>query len=220
MPKANTPLAKTPVAKAPVAKTVVLATRNAGKIAELEALLVPFGVAVLGLDAFPHIGEIEETGTTFAENARLKARTVAQASGLIALADDSGLAVDALAGAPGVFSARFAGENATDAQNNAKLLAALEGLPEGERGCRFLSVVAAIAPGGAEILAEGRWEGRVLESPRGQGGFGYDPLFLDPELGRTAAELSPAEKNARSHRGNALRALLQDWPAFWARAQA
>ena len=216
----TTPPAKPAAPQATPRQTVVLATRNAGKIAELSALLAGFGVAVLGLDAFVHIGEIEETGTTFAENAALKARTVAQATGLIALADDSGLAVDELSGAPGVYSARFSGEGATDAANNAKLLDALAGVPESRRGCRFFSVVAAHAPNGAEILAEGRWEGRVLTSPRGTGGFGYDPLFLDPELGRSAAELAPAEKNARSHRGRALRALLADWPAFWARAQA
>ncbi|MDP3426005.1 MAG: XTP/dITP diphosphatase [Humidesulfovibrio sp.] len=200
--------------------TVVLATRNKGKLAELDALLAGFGLHVVGLGAFPDLGEIEETGATFAENARLKARTVAQATGLVALADDSGLAVDALSGAPGVYSARYSGENATDATNNAKLLEALAHVPEDRRGCRFVSVVTAIAPSGAEIMAEGRWEGRVLTSPRGAGGFGYDPLFLDPELGRSAAELAPAEKNARSHRGQALRALLKDWPAFWARANA
>jgi len=204
----------------PRKNSVVLATRNKGKIAELSALLVGFGVQVLGLESFPDIGEIEETGATFAENAALKARTVAQATGLVALADDSGLAVDALSGAPGVYSARYSGENATDAANNAKLLKTLQDVPEAGRGCRFHSVVAAVAPNGAEILAQGRWEGRVLTSPRGAGGFGYDPLFLDPGLGRTAAELTPAEKNARSHRGQALRALLQDWPAFWAKAQA
>ena len=209
-----------PTAEKSLANTVVLATRNAGKIAELEALLAGSGVHVLGLDAFPEIGEIEETGLTFAENAALKARTVAQATGLVALADDSGLMVDALGGAPGVYSARYSGENATDATNNAKLLETLSGLPEAGRGCRFVSVVAAHAPRGAEILAEGRWEGRVLTSPRDSGGFGYDPLFLDLELGRTAAELSRADKNARSHRGRALRALLADWPAFWARATA
>ena len=209
-----------PTAHKDLTNTVILATRNRGKIAELEALLASSGVHVLGLDAFPEIGEIEETGATFAENARLKARTVAQATGLVALADDSGLAVDALSGAPGVYSARYSGENATDAANNAKLLEALADVPEDRRGCRFHSVVAAHAPNGAEILAEGRWEGRVLTSPRGQGGFGYDPLFLDPELGRSAAELAPAEKNARSHRGSALRALLHHWPAFWAKASA
>lgn len=204
----------------PPANTVVLATRNKGKVAELEALLAGYGLHVVGLDAFAHIGEIEETGTTFAENARLKARTVAQATGLVALADDSGLAVDALSGAPGVYSARYSGENATDAANNAKLLDALKDVPESGRGCRFHSVVAAHAPNGAEALAEGRWEGRVLEHPRGSGGFGYDPLFLDLELGKSAAELAAAEKNARSHRGQALRALLNDWPAFWAKASA
>ncbi|OGR40059.1 MAG: non-canonical purine NTP pyrophosphatase, RdgB/HAM1 family [Desulfovibrionales bacterium GWA2_65_9] len=209
-----------PETNSPLKNTVVLATRNKGKIAELEALLASFGVAVLGLGDFPDLGEIEETGATFAENARLKARTVASATGLIALADDSGLAVDKLSGAPGVYSARYSGPDATDAANNAKLLATLADVPEAERGCRFISVVAAHAPNGAEILAEGRWEGRVLQAPRGQGGFGYDPLFLDPELGRSAAELSPQEKNARSHRGQALRALLQDWPAFWAKASA
>ncbi|MBA4356868.1 MAG: XTP/dITP diphosphatase [Humidesulfovibrio sp.] len=207
-----------PAAKNPLANTIVLATRNRGKLAELEALLAGFGVRVLGLDAFPELGEIEETGQTFAENARLKARTVAQATALVALADDSGLAVDALAGAPGVYSARYSGAGATDASNNAKLLETLRGVPEDRRGCRFISVVAAVAPNGAEIVAEGRWEGRVLESPRGLGGFGYDPLFFDPDLGRAAAELAPADKNARSHRGNALRALLRDWPGFWARA--
>lgn len=202
----------------PLKKTLVLATRNSGKIKELEALLSGFGFAVLGLAAFPDIGEIEETGTTFAENALLKARAVAQATGLVALADDSGLAVDALSGAPGVYSARYSGQDATDEKNNQKLLDALKDVPEAGRGCRFMSVVAACAPNGAQLLAEGRWEGRVLASPRGAGGFGYDPLFLDLELGKSAAELAPAEKNARSHRGRALRALLADWPDFWVRA--
>lgn len=200
------------------AKTIVLATRNAGKIKELKELLAGFGLTVLGLDAFPDIGEIEETGTTFAENAALKARTVAQATGLIALADDSGLMVDALSGAPGVYSARYSGENATDETNNQKLLEVLRDVPEAKRACRFVSLVAAVAPNGAEALAEGRWEGRVLFSPRGVGGFGYDPLFLDLELGRSAAELSREDKNARSHRGRALRALLTLWPDFWVRA--
>lgn len=202
----------------PLKKTLVLATRNSGKIKELEALLSGLGFAVLGLGAFPDIGEIEEIGTTFAENALLKARAVAQATGLVALADDSGLQVDALSGAPGVYSARYSGEGATDEKNNLKLLDALKDVPEDRRGCRFVSVVAACAPNGPELLAEGRWEGRVLAAQRGAGGFGYDPLFLDLELGKSAAELAPAEKNARSHRGRALRALLTDWPDFWVRA--
>lgn len=205
-------------AKEPLKKTLVLATRNAGKIKELEALLAGYGLTVLGLGDFPHIGEIEETGTTFAENAALKARTVAQATGLVALADDSGLEVDALGGAPGVYSARYSDPDATDEKNNLKLLDALKDVPEAKRGCRFISLVAAMAPNGAELMAEGRWEGRVLPAPQGAGGFGYDPLFLDPDLGRSAAELSREDKNARSHRGRALRALLTNWPDFWARA--
>jgi XTP/dITP diphosphohydrolase len=200
------------------AKQIVLATRNSGKIKELTELLSGFGLTVLGLDAFPDIGEIEETGTTFAENAALKARTVAQATGLIALADDSGLVVDALQGAPGVYSARYSGENATDETNNQKLLDVMQDVPEHQRACRFVSLVAAVAPNGAEALAEGRWEGRVLFAPRGAGGFGYDPLFLDLELDKSAAELSREDKNARSHRGRALRALREIWPDFWARA--
>jgi XTP/dITP diphosphohydrolase len=199
-------------------RRLVLATRNAGKIKELEALLAAYGLEVVGLDAYPGLPEIEETGATFAENAALKARTVALATGRVALADDSGLMVDELSGAPGVYSARYSGPEATDETNNRKLLAALKDVPEARRSCRFVSVVAAHAPNGAEILAEGRWEGRVLEAPRGAGGFGYDPLFFDPELGGTAAELSRADKNARSHRGKALRSLLTLWPDFWARA--
>jgi len=202
----------------PKKKTLVLATRNSGKIKELEALLSGLGFAVLGLGDFPQVGEIEETGATFAENALLKAHAVALATGLVALADDSGLAVDALSGAPGVYSARYSGQGATDETNNLKLIDALKDVPEQRRGCRFVSVVAACAPNGAELLAEGRWEGQVLTTPRGAGGFGYDPLFLDLELGRSAAELAPAEKNARSHRGRALRALLESWPDFWVRA--
>ncbi|GAB6124676.1 XTP/dITP diphosphatase [Humidesulfovibrio idahonensis] len=205
-------------AAAPLEKRIVLATRNAGKIKELNDLLAGYGLTVLGLTDFPEIGEIEETGATFAENAALKARTVAQATGLVALADDSGLVVDALGGAPGVYSARYSDPGATDARNNEKLLDVMKDVPEAKRGCRFVSLVAAIAPNGEEILAEGRWEGRVLSAPRGNGGFGYDPLFLDPELNQSAAELSREDKNARSHRGRALRALLQGWSEFWARA--
>ncbi|MBI5518442.1 MAG: RdgB/HAM1 family non-canonical purine NTP pyrophosphatase [Desulfovibrio sp.] len=205
-------------AKEPLKKTLVLATRNAGKIKELESLLSGYGLHVLGLGDFPEIGEIEETGATFAENSLLKARTVAKATGLVALADDSGLMVDALGGAPGVYSARYSDPGATDERNNQKLLDVMQDIPEEKRACRFVSVVAAVAPNGVELLAEGRWEGRVLFAPRGSGGFGYDPLFLDLELGQSAAELSHADKNARSHRGSALRALLADWPDFWARA--
>ncbi|GAB6036776.1 RdgB/HAM1 family non-canonical purine NTP pyrophosphatase [Fundidesulfovibrio butyratiphilus] len=190
---------------------VVLATRNQGKVRELRALTEGMGLDIVGLDAFPEVGEVEETGETFLENALLKARAVRQATGLLALADDSGLAVDALGGAPGVRSARFAGEKASDADNNAKLLSAMADVPDGKRTCRFVSVVAACAPDGRELVAEGAWEGAVARELKGQGGFGYDPLFVDTASGRTAAELTPEEKNARSHRGQALGRLLARW---------
>lgn len=193
---------------------VVLATRNKGKIAELHALLADLGVDVLGLGDFPEIGEIPETGATFLENARLKAQAVCQATGCISLADDSGLCVDALGGAPGVYSARYAGEHACDADNNAKLLAAMADVPEPQRACRFVCVMVAAAPDGRELTAQGVWEGRLAATPAGQAGFGYDPLFLDPDLGRTAAELTPDEKNARSHRGKALADLVAKWTSF------
>lgn len=195
--------------------TVVLATRNQGKIAELRALLAGLGAHVVGLADFPDIGDIPETGTTFLENARIKARAVCQATGLVSLADDSGLCVDALDGAPGVFSARFAGEHATDDANNAKLLADLAGVPEDKRTCRFVSVVVAVGPDGRELTAEGTWEGRVTTAPSGRGGFGYDPLFCDPTANMTAAELTPEAKNARSHRGKALANLVKNWTEFW-----
>jgi XTP/dITP diphosphohydrolase len=202
--------------KSPAAPTkVVLATRNTGKIKELAALLSDLGVVVVGLADFPEIGEIPETGSTFMENARIKARAVCLATGLTSLADDSGLCVDALAGAPGVHSARYSGEAATDAANNAKLLAAMARVPEPDRTCRFVSVVVAAAPDGRELTAEGTWEGRLTFAPAGAGGFGYDPLFFDPAAGKTAAELTAAEKNARSHRGKALADLVANWPAFW-----
>ena len=194
---------------------VVLATRNAGKIAELSSLLSGFGLTVLGLADFPQAPEVEETGATFSDNALLKARSVSRALGLVAVADDSCLEVYALAGRPGVFSARYAGENATDAANNEKLLAELAGVPEQSRTARFVCVMAAVRPDGGSITARGTWEGRIAAAPRGANGFGYDPVFFDPELQKTAAELDRADKNARSHRGRALRALIEQWPGFW-----
>jgi XTP/dITP diphosphohydrolase len=200
---------------------VILATRNKGKAAEIVALLEDFNVRVRTLDEFPQIGDIPETGTTFAENALIKARTVAQVTGLTALADDSGLEVDALNGAPGVYSARFAGPGATDAQNNAELLRLMQNVPWPDRRARFVCVVAAHAPragdprvGGLELLAEGFWVGRIVLEPAGNKGFGYDPLFLDEELSLTAAQMTPEQKNARSHRAAALRRLSLLWPDF------
>lgn len=201
---------------------VVLATRNKGKIAELTEMLRGFSMNVKGLDDFPEVGEIEETGTTFVENALLKARAVCETTGLIAVADDSGLEVDALDGAPGVYSARYAfldldgappaGDK--DALNNAKLIRELAEVPEERRTARFRCVMAACKPGGETLTKDGAWEGRILESPRGENGFGYDPVFFDEELQQTAAEMGKAEKNKRSHRGHALRALLEAWPRF------
>lgn len=198
--------------------TVVLASRNKGKVRELAVLLQPFGVAVKGLDAFPAIGEIEETGSTFAENSLLKASTVSKLTGLIAVADDSGLIVDALGGEPGVYSARYSEESghpATDERNTQKVLAKMAHIPDESRSCRFVSVMAASAPDGRHIMAEGRWEGFLAREPKGANGFGYDPVFWDPETGLTAAQLEPAQKNARSHRAKACHALLTLWPAFW-----
>lgn len=208
-------------------EAIVLATRNPGKIRELAIPLRALGLKVLGLDAFPHLPEVEETGETFEENALLKARAAAAGAGLVAVADDSGLMVDALAGAPGVRSARygddlapaFSGES-RDARNIRKILDALAHVPQAQRGARFVTVMAACGPDGAEpLIVRGEWEGHILETPRGSRGFGYDPIFFDPVHRCVAAELTPEEKQSLSHRGRALRALVDRWPAFW-RAKA
>lgn len=191
------------------ARRVMVASTNHGKLAEIRSALDLDGWEfVTAADLGREAPDVEETGTTFAENALLKAHAYGEAFGLAALADDSGLEVDALAGAPGVRSARYSGEGATDARNNAKLLDALEGLPDAARSARFRSAVALVEPDGTVTTAEGACEGRIGFQPAGTGGFGYDPLFLpDATPGRTMAELSLAEKNAISHRGEALRAL-------------
>jgi XTP/dITP diphosphohydrolase len=192
-------------------KRWVLATANRGKVAELAALLADAGLALdvtpqseLGVSAPP------EDGATFVENALTKARHAARATGLAAIADDSGLVVPALGGAPGVRSARFAGEHADDRANIAKLLAALEA-PSLDRAARFHCVLVALEhpDDAAPLLATGSWSGQIARAPKGAGGFGYDPVFFDPELGRTAAELDAAAKNAVSHRGSALRQLVE-----------
>lgn len=183
---------------------LVLASGNAGKVREFQALL---GAAwrVRPQSEFA-VRSVEETGSTFLANALLKARHAAQAAGLPTLADDSGLEVDVLGGAPGVRSARYAGSEADDVANNAKLLAALTGIPDPLRTARYRCVLVWLAGPEDEtpLIAEGVWEGRILSAPRGGSGFGYDPLFLDPETGLTAAELDAPTKNARSHRGQAL----------------
>lgn len=189
-------------------RELVVATRNAGKLREIRALTAGRPLVWRGLDEFPDLPEVQESGATFAENARLKARHYAAATGLPALADDSGLEVDALGGAPGVHSARYAGLPRDDTANNHKLIAALAGVPPARRTARFRCALALAHKGVVLLEAEGVFEGLIIDEPRGTNGFGYDPHFLIPELGRTAAELPPAEKNARSHRGQALRALL------------
>ncbi|MEF2145645.1 MAG: XTP/dITP diphosphatase [Desulfovibrionaceae bacterium] len=195
-------------------KAVVLATRNQGKIREFSALLQNLGVEVKGLDQFPEIEDIPETGETFLENARIKAQAVAKLTGLPAVADDSGLAVDALNGAPGVYSARYAGEHGDSDANNAKLLHELQNVPDEQRTARFICCMYAASPSGQAIHAQASWEGRIAHGYAGKSGFGYDPIFFDPELGITAAEMAPEQKNARSHRGKALALLLRQWPAF------
>jgi XTP/dITP diphosphohydrolase len=195
---------------------LVLATRNKGKIKELQELLAKTvqNLHVLGLDAFPALGEIPEPGSTFAENALHKARTVAEATGLISLADDSGLEVDGLHGAPGIFSARFAGPQASDGDNTSKLLHELGDAGPEARRARFRCVLAAWSPNGQHMQAEGSWEGRIALSPRGEHGFGYDPVFVDLQSGLTAAEMDPKLKNERSHRAMALNNFVHRWPDF------
>ncbi len=185
-------------------RRLVLATRNRKKLAELKQLLEGMEMEVLGLEEFPEVPEVEEDGTTFAENAVKKARAVAQATGLVALADDSGLEVDALGGRPGVHSARFAGEHGDDAANNAKLLELMKDVPDEERGARFRCVIAIADPDGRVHLVEGTCEGWIGRELRGEHGFGYDPLFVVGELGKTMAELPPEVKNRISHRAKAL----------------
>lgn len=195
---------------------IVAATSNPHKLEEIAAVLEPLGFEVLGLGQAGGEGlpEPEEDGETFEENARIKAVAYAQRLGLPCLADDSGLEVDALGGEPGVRSARWSGAGgdraARDAANNRKLVERIAGVPLAERAARFVCAMCVASPAG-EILAEGRgtFEGVVTESPRGRNGFGYDPHLLLPEEGRTSAELSPAEKNARSHRGAATRAIAE-----------
>jgi len=188
---------------------IVLATSNPGKQREFAALLAPRGFELV-LQSQLGIASIDETGTTFEDNALLKARHAAAAAGLPALADDSGLEVDALGGRPGVWSARFAGPAATDAQNNAALLRALAEVPAERRTARYRCVLVMLR--GAQdvhpLVAQGSWEGRIGYDPAGNGGFGYDPYFLPDGCACTAAELSAAAKNALSHRGIALRQLV------------
>jgi XTP/dITP diphosphohydrolase len=189
---------------------VVLASGNPGKVRELEALLADFHLEVVPQSALT-VPEAEETGLSFVENAILKARNAARHTGLPAIADDSGIEVDALDGAPGVRSARYAGPGAGDAANLALLLEALAGVPDPERTARFQCVVVFLrhAEDPTPLICQGTWEGRITREPRGENGFGYDPVFHVPTHGCTAAELPAHAKNALSHRGQALRRLVE-----------
>ncbi|GAA2684728.1 MULTISPECIES: RdgB/HAM1 family non-canonical purine NTP pyrophosphatase [Nonomuraea] len=184
---------------------IVLATRNAGKIVELRRILGGFDV--IGLEEFPEIGEVAETGLTFADNALLKAHAVAQGSGLPAVADDSGLCVDALNGMPGVFSARWSGRHGDDDANLDLLLAQVSDVPDERRTAHFTCSAALALPSGEERVVEGVLQGRLLRQRRGVNGFGYDPIFVPDGESRTTAEMSAEEKDAISHRGRAFRAL-------------
>jgi XTP/dITP diphosphohydrolase len=188
---------------------LVLATGNAGKLRELREILAPWRVEVLPLSEFTR-SAAEETGLSFVENAILKARFAAQVSGLPAIADDSGLEVDALGGAPGIRSARYAGEDAGDEANNARLLREMQGVCDAERGARYRCAMAYVARSDdpTPVVCEASWEGRIATAPRGTGGFGYDPLFFVAGTDRTAAEFDSGEKNRVSHRGQALRRLV------------
>jgi XTP/dITP diphosphohydrolase len=190
----------------PASTLLVFATRNPYKLIELRHALAGLPLEIRAAGDFPQVPEVEETGATLRENALLKARAVHAATGELALADDTGLEVDALDGAPGVASARFAGPEQDYERNLALLLERMRGVPGSRRGARFRTVIAIHFPDGREACAEGLCEGCILEERRGSGGFGYDPVFLVPELGRTFAELSLAEKDAVSHRGRAMRA--------------
>ncbi len=186
---------------------IVIATKNKGKLSEIKKILGSSSVAFLTLNDFPDAVLPEETGQTFLENAVAKAVFVARETGMTALADDSGLEVERLKGRPGVRSARYAFDGATDEENYRKLLTELKGAPHSERRARFVCVIALAEPGGSVNAFEGSLEGFITEGPKGSNGFGYDPVFFVPEKKRTAAEMSPEEKNSISHRGRALRKL-------------
>jgi XTP/dITP diphosphohydrolase len=197
-------------------RRLVVATGNRGKLAEIQAVLADAGATLVAQGALG-VADAEETGLTFVENALLKARHAARATGLPALADDSGLCVDALGGAPGLIAAHYGGVHGDAARNIARVLRDLDGVPAARRTARFVSVVVVLrhAEDPAPLIAEAEWRGLILEAPRGSGGFGYDPIFFDPVLGRGAAELEPELKNVVSHRGKALLALRDKLDALF-----
>jgi XTP/dITP diphosphohydrolase len=188
-------------------RRLVLATRNAHKVEELRRILAPYDVELVGLDAFPDVADVAETGATFADNAVLKASAVAAATGLVAVADDSGLEVAALNGMPGVLSARWAGRHGDDDANLQLVLAQVGDVPDARRAAAFVCAAAAVTPDGRELVVQGRLPGTLTREPRGRNGFGYDPIFVPEGEHRTTAEMTAEEKDAISHRGRAFRAL-------------
>ena len=190
--------------------TLVLATRNQGKITEFRRILeelAPGQIELIGVDKFPDLVDVEETGTSFEENSLLKARYTSQATGLPAIADDSGLCVDALNGDPGIFSARWAGVHGDDQANLEKVLAQLKDVPDKDRTAHFKCVASLVMPDGREQVAEGRFEGHILHAPVGDNGFGYDPIFQPLGLSISSAQMSAQEKDLVSHRGKSLRSI-------------
>jgi XTP/dITP diphosphohydrolase len=197
---------------------IVIATKNRGKLKEfrqiMDGLGLPRLVALRSLADFPDYPDVVESGKTYEENALIKAREAARRTSFIAVADDSGIEVDALGSAPGVISARYAGEGSTDAANNEKLLRELSGVPEEKRGARFVAVIAVVSPKGKEAVVRGECVGLITAFPRGSKGFGYDPIFYYPPLGKTYSEMTQAEKNEISHRRRAIEALCEVLPGF------
>lgn len=190
-------------------ETVIIASTNQGKLKEFKELMKGLSVEVKSLKDFPEIGDIEENGSSFAENAYIKAKAVFDATGCLSIADDSGLEVDALDGAPGIYSARYAGEEKNDTANNEKLLSEMNVVSDENRGAQFHCAIVAIDQNGTRYDAEGIVRGHILRAPQGENGFGYDPLFYIEEFGRTTAELSMDEKNKISHRGQAVRQIVE-----------
>ncbi|MBP2623410.1 nucleoside-triphosphate diphosphatase [Streptococcus oricebi] len=201
--------------KSVVGDSILIATHNQGKAKEFRAIFEKFGLKVESLHDYPDLPQVEETGTTFEENARLKAETIAQLTGKMVLADDSGLQVDILGGLPGVWSARFAGLDATDQENNIKLLHELAMVFDvKDRKAHFHTTLVVASPGRESLVVEADWPGYIAHEPKGENGFGYDPLFLVGETGKTSAELTLDEKNSQSHRAQAVQKLVEVFPAW------
>jgi XTP/dITP diphosphohydrolase len=193
---------------------LIFASKNEGKVREFREFLAPYDVTVVSLNELEHVPPIVEDGASFAENAQIKADTIARAFNRAVVAEDAGLTVDALNGEPGVFSARYAGDH-DDAANNAKLLENLDGVADADRTASFHAVIVAVKPDGSRLLASGKVNGKILTAARGEDGFGYDPLFLYEPYRQTFAEMTPAEKNEISHRGAALQDFVTQFDEWW-----